>query len=63
VSVTTEFCAGTVFGKDGEGIGAVMTEGLKSTVEQGLKNVTVVRIQSHPGLLLVVVHKLFSFGD
>ena len=61
--LATEFCAGTVFGKDGEGIGAVMSEGLKSAVEQGLKNVTVVRIQSHPDLLLVVVHKLFSFGD
>jgi hypothetical protein len=61
--LATEFCAGTVFGKDGEGIGAVMPEGLKSTVEQGLKNVTVVRIQSHPGVLLLVVHQLFSFGD
>jgi len=52
-----------LFGKDGERIGAVMPEGLKSAVEQGLKNVTVVRIQSHPGVLLLVVHKLFSFGD
>ena len=61
--LSTECCAGTVFGEDGEGISAVMPEGLKSTVEQGLKNVTVVRIQSHPGVLLLVVHKLVSFGD
>ena len=40
-----------------------MPQGLKSAVEQGLENVTVVRIQSHPGVLLLVVHKLFSFGD
>jgi hypothetical protein len=61
--LATQFFAGTVFGEDGEGIGAVMPQGLKSTVEQGLENVTVVRIKSHPGVLLLVVHKLFGFGD
>jgi hypothetical protein len=61
--LATQFCAGTVFGEDGEGIGAVMPQGLKSAVEQGLENVTVVRIQSHPGVLLLVVHKAFGFGD
>jgi len=52
-----------MFGEDGEGIGAVMPQGLKSEVEQGLENVTVVHIQSHPGVLLLVVHKAFGCGD
>ncbi len=54
--LATQFCAGTVFGEDSEGVGVVMTQCLKSAVEQGLENVTVVRSQSHPGVLLLVVH-------
>ena len=61
--LATQFCAGTVFGEDDEGMGAVMPQGLKSEVEQGLENVTVVRIQSHPGVLLLVVHNAFGCGD
>jgi len=40
-----------------------MPQCLKSTVEQGLENVTVVRVQSHPGVLLLVVHNAFGCGD
>jgi hypothetical protein len=61
--LATQFCAGTVFGEDGEGVGAVMPQCLKSAVEQGLENVTVVRVQSHPGVLLLVVHNAVGCGD
>jgi hypothetical protein len=61
--LATEFCVGTVFGEHDEGIGAVTPKGLKSAVEQGLQDVTVVRIQSHPCVLLLVVHELCSCGD
>jgi hypothetical protein len=52
-----------MFGEDGEGVGVVMPQCLKSAVEQGLENVTVVRVQSHPGVLLLVVHNEVGCGD
>ena len=61
--LATQFCAGTVFGEDGKGVGAVVPQCLKSAIEQGFENVTVVRVQSHPGVLLLVVHNAFVYGD
>jgi hypothetical protein len=61
--LATQFCAGTVFGEDGKGVGAVVPQCLKSAIEQGFENVTVVRVQSHPGVLLLVVHNAFGCGD
>ena len=61
--LATQFSAGTVFGEDSKGVSAVVPQCLKSTIEQGFENVTVVHVQSHPGVLLLVVHNAFGCGD
>ena len=61
--LATKFCANDVFGEDGEGVSAVRPQFLEAVIEQVFDNVTVVCVLGHPGVLLVVVHKLFSFGD
>jgi hypothetical protein len=61
--LATQFCAGTVFGEDGEGVSAGVPQCLKAAIEQGFENVTVVRVQSHPDVLLLVVHNAFGCGD
>ena len=40
-----------------------MPQCLKLAIEPGFENVTVVRVQSHPGVLLLVVHNAFGCGD
>ena len=61
--LATQFCANTVFGEDGEVVSAGVPQCLKTAIEQGFENVTVVHVQSHPGVLLLVVHNAFFCGD
>jgi hypothetical protein len=61
--LATEFCANTVFGEDGEGASAGRPQCLEAAIEQGFENVTVVRVQGHPGVLLLVVHIALFCGD
>ena len=61
--LATEFCANAVFREDGEGVSAGRPQCLEAVIEQGFENVTVVRVQGHPGVLLLVVHSAFFCGD
>ena len=61
--LATEFCANTGFGEDGEGVSAGRPQCLEAAIEQGFENVTVVRIQGHPGVFLLVVHSALFCGD
>jgi len=61
--LATKFCANAVLGEDGEGVCAVRPQCLEAVIEQVFKNVTVVRVQGHPGDHLVVVHSVFFCGD
>jgi hypothetical protein len=61
--LATQFCANAVFGEYGEGVSAGVPQCLEAVIEQGFENVTVVRVQGHPGVLLLVVHSVFFCGD
>jgi len=59
---SSQFCANAVFGEYGEVVTWV-PQCLEAAIEQGFENVTVVRVQGHPGVLLLVVHSAFFCGD
>ncbi len=61
--LATQFCANAVFGECGEGVSAGVPQCLEAAIEQGFENVPVVLVQSHPGVLLLVVHSVFFCGD
>ena len=44
-------------------VSAGVPQCLKAAIEQGFENVTVVRVQNHPGVILLVVHSAFGCGD
>ena len=54
-----EFFSSAVLGENGDSVSAGRPQSFEAATKQVFDNVTVVRVQGHPGALLMVVHSEF----
>jgi hypothetical protein len=54
-----KFFLNAVLGEDGNSVSAARPQSSEAAIKQVFDNVTVVRVQGHPGALFMVVHNEF----